>query len=64
MKEIDDLATYNGNTEHDMWVDLTTPALGSAALHLNIDNRKEYTGELGEYFDDYETDDIIDNLND
>ena len=37
MDELDDLDTYNGNAEHDMWVDFTT---------------YEYTGELGEIFDD------------
>ena len=52
MDELDDLATYNGDTEHDMWVDFTTNVLGSAALHLNINNGKEYTGELEDIFDD------------
>ena len=37
MDELDDLATYNGDTEHDMWVDFTT---------------HEYTGELGDIFDE------------
>ena len=64
MDELNDLDTHNGDTEHDMWVDFTTHALGSAALHLNIDNRKEYTGELGEYFDDTDVDNFVDNLND
>lgn len=48
MDELDDLATYNGDTEHDMWVDFTT---------------HEYTGELGEYFDDSDVDNLVDNLN-
>lgn len=41
MDELDDLATYNGNSEHDMWVDYT--------IH-------EYTGELGDIFDDSDLD--------
>ena len=49
MDELDHLATYNGNTEHDMWVDFTT---------------HEYTGELGEYFDDPDVDTFVDNLDD
>ena len=49
MDELGDLDTYNGNPEHDMWVDLTT---------------HEYTGELGEYFDDTDVDNYVDNLND
>lgn len=36
MDEFDDLSTYNGDTEHDMWVDFTD---------------HEYTGEQGEYFE-------------
>ena len=46
---MDDLDTYNGNTEHDMWVDFTTD---------------QYTGELADIFDDSEVDDFIDNLDD
>ena len=49
MDELDDLATYNGDTEHDMWVDFTT---------------HEYTGELGDIFDDSDVDNFEDNLND
>ena len=49
MDELDDLATYNGDTEHDMWMDFTT---------------YEYTSELGECFDDTDVDNFIDNLND
>ena len=45
MDELDDLATYNGEIEHDMWVDYTD---------------HEYTGELGEYFDDPDADTYID----
>lgn len=37
MDELGDLATYNGNQEHDMWVDFT--------YH-------EYTGELDDLFDE------------
>ena len=49
MEELDDLATYNGDTEHDMWVDFST---------------HEYTGELANIFDGSEVDDFIDNLDD
>ena len=48
MDELDDLDAYNGDSEHDMWVDFTT---------------NQYTGELGEYFDDTDVDVDIDNLN-
>ena len=41
MDELDDLATYNCDTEHDMWVDFTT---------------HEYTGELGDIFDEENVD--------
>lgn len=44
MDEFDDLATYDGDPEHDMWVDYTT---------------HEYTGELEEYFED-DTDEYVD----
>lgn len=37
MDDLDDLSTYNGHPEHDMWVDYTT---------------HEYTGELEDIFDD------------
>lgn len=37
MDEFDDLESYNGNTEHDMWVDYT--------YYKN-------TGELDELFED------------
>ena len=49
MHEFDDLATYKGDTEHDMWVDFTT---------------HEYTGELGEYFDFTDINNSVGNLND
>ena len=49
MDHLDDLATYNGNSEHDMWVDFTT---------------NEYTGELEDIFDDSDADNFIDNLDD
>ena len=42
---MEDLDRYNGDTEHDMWVDFTT---------------HEYTGELDEYFDDDESDGNLD----
>ena len=37
MDEYDDLSTYNGDTEHDMWVDYST---------------YENTDELDDLFDD------------
>lgn len=49
MNDLDDLDIYNGETEHDMWVDFTA---------------NQYTGELTDIFDDSEVDDFIDNLND
>ena len=49
MEDLEDLSTYTGNTEHDMWVDFTT---------------NQYTGELADIFDDSEVDDFIDNLDD
>ena len=49
MDELDDLATYNGEDEHDMWVDFTT---------------NQYTGELGQYFDDTDVNNFIDKLDD
>lgn len=42
---MEDLDRYNGDTEHDMWVDFTT---------------HEYTGELDEYFDEDESDGNLD----
>ena len=48
MDELDDLATYKGDTEHDMWVDFTT---------------NQYTGELTDIFDDPDLDTFDDNLN-
>ena len=49
MDEIDDLETYNGDPEHDMWVDFTT---------------NQYTGELADIFDESDVDNFIDNLDD
>lgn len=49
MDELYDLDEYNGDTEHDMWVDFTN---------------NENTGELPELFDDEDPDDFVDNLND
>ena len=49
MDELDELDTYNGDSEHDMWVAFTT---------------NQYTGELADIFDDSEVDDFIDNLED
>lgn len=49
MDELEELDAYNGDTEHDMWVDFT--------YHVNTD-------ELGALFDDEALDEYIDNLND
>ena len=49
MDEYDDLGTYNGDTEHDMWVDF---------------DYHENTGELSELFEDSDLDQYIDNHND
>lgn len=49
MDELDDLGTYNGDTEHNMWVDFTY---------------NENTGELHEEFGDEDLDEFIDNHND
>lgn len=49
MDELDDLATNNGDAEHDMWVDFT-----------NL----EYTGELEDYFDDSDVEFAVDKLDD
>ena len=49
MDELDDLDTYNGDTEHDMWVDFT--------YQVNTD-------ELPDLFDDKAVNDYINNLND
>ena len=49
MNKLDNLATYNGDTVHDMWVDFTT---------------HEYTGELEDIFDDSDADMFVDNLDD
>lgn len=48
MDELDDLGSYNGYTEHDMWVDF---------------NDYENTGTPNVYDDD-NLDEYIDNLND
>lgn len=49
MGELDDLSTYNGETEHDLWVDFTN---------------YEYTGELREFFEDSDVEKYIDDLED
>lgn len=49
MDEYEDLDAYNGDTEHDMWVDL---------------DYNENTGELSGIFDDSDIDSYINNLND
>ena len=49
MDEYDDLGTYNGDSEHDMWVDF---------------DHYENTGELSGLFEDTDINDFIDNLND
>lgn len=49
MDEYEDLDAYNGDTEHDMWVDF---------------DYNENTGELSGIFDDSDIDSYINNLND
>lgn len=49
MHELEELDAYNGDTDHDMWVDFT--------YHEN-------TGELPDLFDDKTVDDYINYLND
>ncbi len=49
MNTYDDLDTYNGNSEHDMWVDFD--------YNLN-------TGELSDFFEGSNFNAFIDNLND
>lgn len=49
MDEYEDLDAYNGDTEHDMWVDF---------------DYNENTGELSGIFDDSDMDSYINNLND
>jgi hypothetical protein len=49
MSDYDDLDEYNGEPEHDMWVDYDYNA---------------NTGELPDEFDDEDLDEFIDNLND
>ena len=49
MDEYEDLDAYNGDTEHDMWVDF---------------DHNENTGELSGLFEDTDIDQFIDNLND
>lgn len=46
---MEDFDQYNGDAEHDMWVDF---------------NYHENTGELSEYFDDPYLDEYVDKLND
>lgn len=47
--DFDDLNAYNGEAEHDMWIDFS--------YHENTD-------ELHDLFDDEGNDDCLDNLND
>lgn len=49
MGDYEDLDAYNGDTEHDMWVDF---------------DYNENTGELSGIFDDSDMDSYINNLND
>ena len=49
MEELDDLDAYNGNTEHDMWMDFTY---------------QENTYELSGILDEDAVEDFIYNLND
>lgn len=45
MDDLDDLSTYNGDTEHDMWVDFTAD---------------QYTADLDDLFDDPDEDESFD----
>ena len=49
MDEYDNLSSYNGDTEHDMWVDF---------------NYHENTAELSGLFENTDIETFIDNLND
>lgn len=49
MIDYDDLNIYNGDTEHDMWVDFD--------YHVNTD-------ELPKVFNDEDIDEYVNNLND
>lgn len=49
MNNYDELNQYNGDSEHDLWVD--------SAYHEN-------TSELADEFDDEDLDEFVDNLND
>lgn len=49
MDEYEELDAYNGDTEHDMWVDF---------------DYNENTGELSGLFEDPDIDSYINNLND
>lgn len=49
MDEYEDLDAYNGDTEHDMWVDF---------------DYNENTGELSGLFEENDLDQFIDNLDD
>ena len=49
MEELDNLNDYNGDPQHDMWVDF---------------DFNENTGELPEVFDEDSLDNYINNLND
>ena len=49
MNQYDDLDTYNGDAEHDMWVDF---------------DYHENTGELPELFEESDLDNNLNNLND
>ena len=48
MNDYDDLDAYNGDSEHDMWEDF---------------DYNENTDELPELFEESDTDEYIDNLN-
>lgn len=49
MEDYDALDTYNGDSEHNMWVDF---------------NYNANTGELSDLFEETDIDQYIDNLND
>lgn len=58
IEEYDDLGSYNGDSEHDMWVDFCYYVIG-----LPLCSYKENTG-TPDVFDEDNIDEYIDNLND
>lgn len=58
MEEHDDLGSYNGDSEHDMWVDF-----GHYVIGLPLCSCKKKTG-IPDVFDEDNINEFIDNLND